>query len=41
MMTSRRAWAEEHGLDPDVVVELFDRLVVYFIEEEKKIANLE
>ena len=41
MMTSRRAWAEEQGLDPDVVVELFDRLVAYFIEEEKKIANLE
>jgi isochorismate pyruvate lyase len=34
MMQVRRAWAEREGLSPDVVEEVFRRLVAYFIERE-------
>lgn len=40
VMQTRRQWAEAGGLNPDVVEEIYDRLVRYFIEEEKKIINL-
>lgn len=40
VMQTRRQWAEDGGLNPDVVEEIYDRLVRYFIEEEKKIINL-
>lgn len=36
MMRDRRAWAEEKGLDPDVMEDIFNRLVEYFIGEEMK-----
>lgn len=36
----RRVWAEEAGLDPDMIAGLYNRLIKYFIEEEKKIANV-
>lgn len=39
-LNDRRKWAEEAGLDPDVVEDIYSRLIQYFIEEEKKIANL-
>lgn len=39
-LADRRKWAAEAGLDPDVIEELYDRLIRYFIEEEKKIMNL-
>lgn len=38
MLEDRRAWATEYGLSPDVIEEIYDRLVQYFIEEEKTIA---
>jgi isochorismate pyruvate lyase len=34
MMHVRRAWAEREGLSPDVIEEVFRRLVAYFIERE-------
>lgn len=40
VLSDRRRWAEEAGLDPDVVEDIYSRLIRYFIEEEKKIANL-
>ena len=38
MLQMRREWASECGLSPDVIEEIYDRLVQYFIEEEKTIA---
>jgi len=39
-LADRRKWAEEVGLNPDVIEDVYARLIQYFIEEEKKIANL-
>lgn len=40
MLEQRRLWAEENGLSADVIEQIYDRLVEYFIEEEKKIAKV-
>ena len=40
MLAQRRQWAEENGLSADVIEQIYDRLVAYFIEEEKKIAEV-
>jgi len=45
MLATRRAWAEEEGLSPDLIEEIYSTLVDYFINEEmkeweSKIANL-
>lgn len=40
VLCERRRLAEEAGLDPDVIEEIYDRLIRYFIDEEKKLANL-
>lgn len=37
VIETRRRWAEERGLSPDVVEEVYRRLIEYFISEEKKI----
>jgi [ribosomal protein S5]-alanine N-acetyltransferase len=37
MLTQRRAWATEEGLDPDAIETLFRNLVTHFIEEETKL----
>jgi isochorismate pyruvate lyase len=34
MLEERRRWAEEEGLSPDVIEDLFRRLVSYFISRE-------
>ena len=34
MLRQRRQWAETHGLDPDVIEDLYRRLVNHFIELE-------
>lgn len=34
MLGVRRAWAEEAGLDPDIVEKLYRELVAYFIVRE-------
>lgn len=40
VMQTRRNWAEQAGLSPDVIEEIYNKLVHYFIDEEKKIINL-
>jgi len=40
VMRTRREWAEDNGLNPDVIENIYDQLVQYFIEEEKKIINI-
>lgn len=34
---TRREWAEQNGLNPDVIEDIYTKLVQYFIEEEKKL----
>lgn len=34
MLLQRREWAEEQGLNPDVIEKLYSDLVNYFIQEE-------
>jgi isochorismate pyruvate lyase len=36
MLQKRREWAEESGLNPDVVEKVYRDLVNYFIDEEMK-----
>lgn len=40
VLQQRRQWAEEQGLDPNVIEEIYTRLIQYFISEEMKIKNL-
>lgn len=37
VIESRRKWAEELNLDPNVIGKIYNILIEYFIEEEKKI----
>ena len=34
MLAHRRAWAEEEGLDPDFVEDLYRRIVSHFVSRE-------
>ncbi|HSC66052.1 MAG TPA: isochorismate lyase [Cellvibrio sp.] len=34
MLSQRREWAQEQGLNPDVIEKLYSDLVSYFIKEE-------
>lgn len=36
VLETRRQWAEEDGLDPSVIEDIYNRLIDYFIDEEKK-----
>ena len=36
MLEQRRVWAQDAGLDPDVIANVYRDLVSYFIEEEMK-----
>lgn len=36
VIDSRREWAKQAGLDPEVIGEIWDRLIRYFIDQEKK-----
>lgn len=40
VMRTRREWAEEKGLNPNVIENIYSQLVQYFIDEEKKIINI-
>lgn len=40
VLQTRRHWAEESGLSPEIIEDIYDRLVKYFIQEEKKLVNL-
>lgn len=37
---SRRQWAENVGLNPDVIENMYDSLIQYFISEEMKIKKI-
>ena len=39
VIDTRRQWAEEAGLNPDVIENIYNTLIDYFIVEEKKIMN--
>jgi isochorismate pyruvate lyase len=34
MMRARRQWAEDSGLDPGVIEDIYRRLVAYFVQRE-------
>ena len=34
MLATRRRWAEENGLDPDVIEALYRNLISYFVDRE-------
>jgi isochorismate pyruvate lyase len=34
MLATRRRWAEENGLDPDVIEALYQNLISYFVDRE-------
>lgn len=34
MLLSRRAWAQEAGLNPDIIEKIYSDLVSYFVNEE-------
>lgn len=36
MLEERRGWAEEEGLSPDLIEDLYERLISYFIDREMK-----
>ncbi len=36
VLETRRQWAEEAGLNPSVIEDIYNRLIDYFIDEEKK-----
>ncbi len=40
VLEKRRQWAEERGLNPDVIEDMYKNLIQYFISEETKIMNL-
>lgn len=39
VIRTRCQWAAEQGIAPGIVGDLYDRLIAYFIDEEKKIVN--
>lgn len=39
VIRKRREWAQECGLNPDVMEDIYNKLIRYFIEEEKKIMS--
>jgi len=39
VLTSRRAWAAEVGLNPDVIEEMYRHLIAHFIDEEIKLVH--
>lgn len=40
VLECRRQWAQEHGLDPDVIAQMWDTMIAYFIREELKIKKI-
>jgi len=40
VLETRRRWAVEAGLDPDVIEEIYKTLIHYFIAQQKKLLNL-
>lgn len=40
VINSRRQWAQEAGISPDVIEGIYNTLIDYFIQEEKKLMQL-
>lgn len=40
VLECRRQWAKEQGLDPDVIAQMWDMMIAYFIREELKIKKI-
>lgn len=41
VISSRREWAKEAGIEPNVIEHIYNTLIDYFIMEEKKISECE
>lgn len=41
VIEQRRIWAKEHGLNPDIIEEMYRNLIKHFIAEEMKILKIE
>ncbi len=41
VLKQRRNWAEENGINPDVIEKIYKELIHHFIDEEMKIINNE
>jgi isochorismate pyruvate lyase len=41
VLATRREWAIEQGLDPDVIESMYKALIHYFIAEQKKILKID
>jgi isochorismate pyruvate lyase len=41
VLATRREWAIEQGLDPDVIENIYKTLIHYFIAEQKKILKID
>jgi len=39
VLTTRRAWAEDAGLDPAVIEQMYRLLIAHFIDEEMKLVK--
>lgn len=39
VIKSRGEWAAEAGISPDVMKDIYNKLIDYYIEEEKKLIN--
>ncbi len=40
VIQARRQWADERGLNPDIIEEMYRRLIEHFIDEEMKVLGL-
>jgi len=41
VIIKRREWAVEHGLDPNVIEEMYRKLMDYFVSAELKLLDIE
>lgn len=39
VISTRREWAERAGFSPDVIENIYNTIIEYYIDEEKKIIN--
>ena len=40
VIDSRRKWAQDAGINPDIIEHIYNTLIDYFIEEEKKTCSI-
>ena len=41
VIQKRREWAFENGIEPDIIEQIYRKLIQYFINEELQIVNLQ